>query len=269
MKIHYLIFLITGLLLSFYSCSGEKTASENNLKYEIVKYEKQSSGCDSLREDNCAKIKIEFPRITEFENESVKNKVNRSIENLFASNGVEGTTSIDFNSQMESFISEYESFRQEFPDAFQSWFIERTSEIKLNKDNIFSIDFMEYSYTGGAHPNTFVTFKNYDLTDGEEITLDKIILDEKQNELNKIAEVEFRKLKELTPDADLGQAGFWFENNKFYLNNNFLITDSSLVFYYNNYEITAYAFGPTELEIPFSKIESLVGESSLLRGLFR
>jgi len=264
MKFHNLIFLLTGLLLTFYSCGGERTPTENDLKYKIVKYEKQSSGCDSLREDNCAKIKIEFPRITEFENESVKNKVNRSIEKLFTSNGIDGTTSIDFNSQMELFISDYESFKQEFPDAFQSWLIERASEVKLNKENIFSIDFMEYSYTGGAHPNTFVTFKNYNLTDGEEIILDKIIPAEKQNELTKIAEVEFRKLKELTPEADLGQAGFWFENNKFYLNENFLIGDSSLIFYYNNYEITAYAFGPTELEIPYSKIKNLINENSLI-----
>lgn len=269
MKKLFLIFISVGLLFVFFSCGGDKNPSVNDLKFEMVKYEMQSEGCDSLREDNCAKIKIEFPQITEFKNETVKVKINKSIENLFSATGENGAGQVDFNSQIESFISDYESFMKEFPDAFQSWFIERTGEVKFNKENIFSIDYMEYAYTGGAHPNTFVTFKNFYLTDGEAISLDKIILHEKQNELNKIAEVEFRKLKELAPDADLGQAGFWFENNKFYLNDNFLITDSSLVFYYNNYEITAYAFGPTELEIPFSKIESLVGENSLLRGLFR
>jgi hypothetical protein len=85
--------------------------------------------------------------------------------------------------------------------------------------------------------------------------------------LIKIGEAEFRKLKELTKEADLGQAGFWFENNKFYLNDNFLITDSSLVFYYNNYEITAYAFGPTEIILPYSKIKSLIGQESILNNL--
>lgn len=269
MKIHYLIFLFAGLLLTFYSCGGEKKPSENDLKYEMVKYEKQSSGCDSLREDNCAKIKIEFPQITEFENQTVKTKINKSIERLFSSNDSNENAANDFNSQMESFISDYESFMLEFPDAFQSWFIERTGQVKLNKGNIFSIDYMDYSFTGGAHPNTFVTFKNYYLNDGEEITLDQIISKDKQNELTKIAETEFRKLKELTAEADLGQAGFWFENNRFYLNENFLIGDSSLVFYYNNYEITAYAFGPTELEIPYSKIRGLIKENSILSNFIK
>jgi hypothetical protein len=269
MKKYFLVFLFINTLLLIISCGGKNTPAENNLKFDIVKYEKQSEGCDSLREDNCAKIRIEFPQITSFENEVVKGKINKSIANLFSRDILGETKSDDFETQMNSFIDEYDSCMKEFPDEFQSWFIERTGEVKLNKGNIFSVDYLDYSFTGGAHPNTFVTFKNFNLTDGKEITLNEIIPSDKQNNLTTIAEAEFRKLKNLTAEADLGQAGFWFESNKFYLNDNFLIGDSSLVFYYNSYEITAYAFGPTELEIPYSKIESLVGEYSLLRGLIR
>ena len=262
------IILASSAIAVLFSC-GSQPPAENPLKFELVTYQKQSEGCDGVRDDNCAKIKIEFPQITSFSNEIVREKINKSITKLFSMNESDRSDSADFNTQMTGFIEEYESFINEFPDAFQSWFIERTGEVKLNKGNIFSVDFMEYSYTGGAHPNTFVAFKNYNLTNGEEIRLDEIIHSGKQKELTKIGEEQFRKIKNLTADADLGEAGFWFENNEFYLNDNFLITASSLVFYYNNYEITAYAFGPTELEIPFSKIESLVGESSLLRGLLR
>jgi len=126
---------------------------------------------------------------------------------------------------------------------------------------------MEYSYTGGAHANSMVEFKNYNLSNGDEITLDEIIRPDKQTDLKKIGEAEFRKVRELSAEADLGQAGFWFEDNEFYLNDNFLITDSSLVFYYNDYEITAYAYGPTELIIPLFKIKSLVDDKSLLKPL--
>ena len=232
-----------------------------------MKYYKKSAGCDSLRNDNCAEIKIEFPQISLLEDEIVKEKINKSISDLFSQDILGGTKSNDFETMMKGFIEEYESFTNEFPESFQSWFIERTGEVKLNKENIFSIDYMEYSYTGGAHPNTYVTFKNFSLLDGEEIALDQIISTDKQNELTSIAEAEFRKLKSLTSADDLGQAGFWFENDKFYLNDNFLITDTSLVFYYNNYEITAYAFGPTEFEILYTKIKNLFKENSLLANL--
>jgi hypothetical protein len=268
MKKYFLILVPVSFILMFISCGGKKTSNENNLSYKIEKYEMQSEGCDTLREDNCAKIKIEFPQITSFENADVKDKINKSIESLFSSNEEIGSGEVDIKSEMKSFIKDYEDFISEFPDSFQSWFIERTGEVRLNKGNIFSIDYMEYSYTGGAHPNTNVMFKNFNITDGEEITLDEIVPLDKQKELTAIAETEFRKLKVLTPDADLGQAGFWFENNEYYLSDNFLISDSSLVFYYNNYEITAYAFGPTELLIPYSSIKSLLGEKSLLNNLF-
>lgn len=264
-KIIFFILLLVGAGI-FFSC-GSKPPAENNLKFELVKYEKQSDGCDSLRNDNCAKIKIEFPQITSFGNEMVKEKINKSIAELYSKDILGGSESADFETMMKGFIDEYESFTQEFPDSYQSWFIEKTGDVKLNKGNIFSIDYLEYSFTGGAHPNTYVTFKNFNLSDGEEIKLDEIISEDKQQELTKIGEDEFRKLKDLAMEADLGQAGFWFENNKFYLNDNFLITDSSLVFYYNNYEITAYAFGPTELTIPFSRIKPLIGEKKLLKGL--
>jgi len=268
-NIALLIFLLIGITF-FFSCGSKNDSpAENDLKYELVKYEKQSEGCDSLREDNCAKIKIEFPQITDFKNEAIKDKINNSIESLFSMNENFTSDSIKIIAEMDNFITDYEDFISEFPDAFQSWFIERTGEVKLNKGNIFSIDFMEYSYTGGAHANTVVVFKNYNLSDGEEITLDEIISPSKQTDLTRIGETEFRKLKDLTSESDLGQAGFWFENNEFYLNDNFLITDSSLVFYYNNYEITAYAFGPTELGIPFSKIKSLVDDKSLIKSFIK
>jgi hypothetical protein len=266
MKEIIFIILLLSAIGVFFSC-GNKLPLENNLKYELVKYEKRSEGCDSLRDDNCAKIRIEFPQITSFENEIVKEKINKSIADLFSQDILGGSKSADFETMMKGFMDEYESFITEFPDAFQPWFIERTGEVKLNKGNIFSIDYLEYSFTGGAHPNTFVAFKNFSLSNGKEIALDEIISTDQQQELTKIGEAEFRKLKDLTSEADLGQAGFWFDNNKFYLNDNFLITDSSLVFYYNNYEITAYAFGPTELEISYSKIKNLIQENSLLSNL--
>ena len=255
------------LFLIVFSCSKKDPSAENELNYKIVKYEMQSEGCDSLREDNCVKIKYEFPQITSYANEQVKEKINNSIKVLFSMSEDSDPDSINFNAEMESFIKDSEEFINEYPGATLSWFIERTGEVKLNRANIFSIDYMEYSYTGGAHANTMVEFRNYDLSNGDEITLDEIIPPDKQNQLTKIGEAEFRILKELSAEADLGQAGFWFENNKFYLNDNFLITDSSLVFYYNNYEITAYAFGPTELIIPYSKIKTLVDDKSLIKPL--
>ena len=164
-------------------------------------------------------------------------------------------------------MQEYETFKNDFPEAFQLWSLERIGKVRHNSDYIFSMELSEYSYLGGAHPNTHINFVNYNLKSGEEIKLDDLFIDNFEEDLNSIAESEFRKIKELSNKVDLGQAGFWFDNNRFHLNNNFLITDSSLIFYYNNYEITAYAFGPTELEISYLKIKDLI-KSDCMLGAF-
>jgi hypothetical protein len=274
MKKQLIKYILLSLLLFspvtlIISCGGEenKSSLSENLKYEMVKYHKISPGCDSIKNENCAEIKIEFPKITFPVNKVVEEKINKSITSLFSQDIFGSTDSTDFESLMDEFIQDYELFKEEFPDASQSWAVERSGEVKLNKAGVFSIDYTEYAYTGGAHPNTFVSFKNFNLNSGEEILLDELFTLEKQKELTKIAEQEFRQSKQLGPDDNFGSAGFWFENDKFSLNDNFLITDSSLVFYYNNYEITAYAFGPTELEIPYAKIKNLVKENSMLKDL--
>ena len=274
MKKQAIKYILPLLLFSFFtlfiSCSEEgKSSLSENLTYEMVKYHEVSAGCDSIKNENCAEIKIEFPKVTFPVNKVVEEKINKSITKLFSQDIFGSTETSNFEVLMNGFIQDYESFKEEFPDVSQSWIVERTGEVKLNKANIFSIDYTEYAFTGGAHPNTFVSFKNFNLTNGEEITLDELFTLEKQQELTTIAEKEFRKLKQMGPYDDLGSAGFWFENDKFSLNDNFLITENGLVFYYNNYEITAYAFGPTELEIPYAKIKMLIDEKSILKDLVK
>ena len=137
-------FSIVGI---FFSC-GDKLPSENLLKFELVTYQKKSELCDGVRDDNCAKIKIEFPQITSFSNEIVREKINKSIMKLFSLNESDNSDVPDFDAQLTGFIEEYKSVITEFPDIYQSWFIERTGEVKMNKADIFSVDYMEYSFTG-------------------------------------------------------------------------------------------------------------------------
>lgn len=271
MKYTHLSWFLLVLVLLLISCGKESSDSTLNEKItiETIKYHKISPGCDSLQNDNCAEIKIIFPRISYPGNNSVENKINESILSFFSQSVTGEAEEADFEIIMDEFIQDYELFKEEFPGAPQSWIVERIGDVKLNRENILALDFTEYAFTGGAHPNTFVTFKNFDLSSGEEILLDDIIKTEMQEELRKTAEKEFRQLKELNPEADLGEAGFWFEDNKFSLNDNFLITERGLLFYYNSYEITAYAFGPTELLLPYSSIKKFIIKNSLINNLIK
>jgi hypothetical protein len=112
------------------------------------------------------------------------------------------------------------------------------------------------SYTGGAHPNSSLIYVNYDVFSRKVIKLSDLINPAMMARLTYIASTIFRKQEGLSPTESL--ENYFFENQKFSLNANFLITKKGLLFYYNPYEIRPYAFGPMELLVPYTAISSLL-----------
>ena len=88
------------------------------------------------------------------------------------------------------------------------------------------------------------------------LTLEDIISDKQQ--LTGLAEKKFREMKNMGETDSLKDAGFWFDGNKFALSENFGVTETGLLFFYNPYEIAPWAMGSTELEIPFEEIQTLL-----------
>ncbi len=256
-------------LLLFISCadkSGDQKLGDNSFQIETVILKQNSEGCENNGSGNCAKIKIEYIELKNLPDLSAMEKINSKIQKeLLRPIGRERGNK-NFEVLMQNFIDEYNNFKKEFPEAQQEWEIERKAVNNFNDDNILSCTFSEYSYLGGAHPNTFLTLTNFNLKSGEIIELPDILIDGYLDELNNIAEPIFRKEKELTEDINLTEAGFWFDDDKFSVSKNFTIGKDGLTFFYNSYEITAYAYGPTELFIPYKSIKKLIKSDGLLTG---
>lgn len=122
-------------------------------------------------------------------------------------------------------------------------------------------DFVElhqsnYNYTGGAHGNSFYGILIIDKKDGKELHLNDFFTD--IDEVNKRVEPYFRKSMELSTDEDLIEAGYWFPDGRFSVNDNFYFLNDSIYFYYNAYEIAPYAAGPIEISVPVADIRSLL-----------
>jgi Protein of unknown function (DUF3298)/Deacetylase PdaC len=257
------------LILSLINCadtSDEYLTDNNSINIKNIVLEKQTGDCEKNESENCATIKIEYIQIDYSENQLVQDSINAQIRNeLLQPIGIEKNNA-SFELMMQNFIDEYNNFKKEFPESNQQWEFERKVTDRYIDKNILSCEFTEYSYLGGAHPNSFLKFINYNLNSGEIINLSDILVEEYQNELDNIAESIFRREKELEDDINLTEAGFWFDDDKFSVNNNFTIDEKGLTFYYNNYEITAYAYGPTELFFPYKSIKKLIKPNGLLES---
>lgn len=150
----------------------------------------------------------------------------------------------DFKRQnLEAYDDEY----------FQLWSIDAGVYFTETKKTL-TIVCSDYSYAGGAHPNGYLTYEHIDKKTAKTLHLGDFFEDIPA--LTKIAEKYFRETRELAPNDDLEEAGFWFENGVFQLNDNFIFEEDKLIFFYNNYEITSYAAGPTEVVIPIEEVKS-------------
>lgn len=258
------VFII--IVLHLFGCGNNQgqTSDSEKISYELVKLSKKDGNCNDQNTDYCAEITIEYPVFTIEENEDIQKKINRNISGYMFYSVVNDDIKNTFDELANEFFNDYREYKNEVPESYMAWYIERFGSVIFYNEDFISLRVTENSFLGGAHPNSYTSLTVLDLNNGNKTSLDDIFIEGYNRDLNKIAEQEFRKMKELKEYEDLEEAGFWFDDNKFNINNNFALSDEGLTFYYNNYEITAYAYGPTELIIPMAKISQLIKDGGIL-----
>lgn len=104
---------------------------------------------------------------------------------------------------------------------------------------------------GGNHPISMEYYYVYKRKDFKRITLDDLFKKGYDQKLLTIAEDIFKKKEGFKPANKLSEEnGYFFNNQRFILNDNFMLAEKGLKFLFNGYEIKPYVGGITELEIP-------------------
>lgn len=224
------------------------------LKYETILFERAYGDCNGS-DSPCAVFELEYPEFDAIENNPMIESINVRIKGLI--HGAGETDSEYSNDEVyKIFESDYKNVLTEFTDYFVRWSLERKIRVVKNDGKILSYEFNEYSFLGGAHPNYATVYYNYDFELKKELTLNDILIPGSEIEFTELAEKKFRLKRNIGAAKDLAEAGFWFDENVFTLNDNYCLTDSSLNFFYNSYEIGPYALGTTEIVLPYEEIKS-------------
>lgn len=132
-------------------------------------------------------------------------------------------------------------------------------EIKTNERGVFSLNLTVYNFTGGAHGMTVVQSLNFDTSTGDVIPLSQLFKSNKAyidivNEYirKKINEWEIdviEPFKTITSDQD------------------FYISDHTIVFYFQLYELAPYSSGFPYFPIPLLDLQKQIAPNSLLDRL--
>ena len=117
-----------------------------------------------------------------------------------------------------------------------------------------------YVDMGGAHPNQWSRWINYDCNTGKQLAKEDVF---RSDALEEVEQILFSKLladrAELHSDAEVKtledlQALGYLQMTNIYIPDNFLLGKNAVMFLFNRYDIAPYSAGEIVLEVPYEEI---------------
>ena len=271
MKSNTLYALLASLSLLVACQTGNQDSNAGNvgdLSYQQTTFQRMDGehcpGQPGTTEENahCATLNIAFPTISSPSHAELAKTFNQFIQGQLLDYS-------DENDKQPASLDElatmfFKDFRANPPDMNSAWEMERSITTVYSNARVVTLLFSENGYTGGAHPFSGQRYFVLNTQTGEALTLKDLVGSSAQDTLTKAAEQAFRQARELAPNASLTDAGFWFEGDKFKLNDNVGVLPDGLHFIFNPYEVAPYAMGQTEFTVPYSALRDVLPADSPL-----
>ena len=274
MKKQSIVLLVSILTTTlFFSCT------QNTIKTEEKDYvKKYFLSKDTTKGALSVDIEVEIP--VSFANKEVLKSIRSTIiTNLF---GHEYTSQVndslvllftknlyaDYRENNEPLLSELDSANLY---SFNNEHVVSGFSL-LSDKKIYVYGIERYIYMGGAHGLETRNYFNFDLKTGNLITEKDLFKSNYQAELSEIIKKriveeskEMNETKETEPILSLEDTDFWSDSIK--PNGNFYITDESINFVFNPYEIAPYYMGQTEVSIPFNRLKNILKPTNIIAYL--
>ncbi|QHV94046.1 DUF3298 and DUF4163 domain-containing protein [Spirosoma endbachense] len=166
---------------------------------------------------------------------------------------------VDLNKAATLFATDYESMMKDMDKLGGCWELKTTADTVYTSSNAITVKIETYAYTGGAHPNSNLAFYTFDRETGKTLALTDLVED--TTALLSVVEKAFRKQQDLLPQYNLEERGYFLRDGRFFLPANIGVGRDGLIFYYNPYEIAAYAVGPIEVTVPYEQLNGILRDS--------
>lgn len=150
-------------------------------------------------------------------------------------------------------------------DELPSWYnyeYSLTTQFKDGKEGVLNYTAVTFEYSGGAHPNQWENWLNFDKNTGKRLTLKDVFMAGSETPMSKM--LLEKLIKEMATKLDnsniqsledLQNEGILNSTNM-YVPDNFLLEKNEASFLYNKYDIAPYAMGTIVLSLPYAEIEN-------------
>lgn len=257
---NFKISLLVGLLAAtFFACKNDKPATPPPpVKWAALKLKEQI--ClfpkDTLR---CAKVSLDIPQIGTGLDSLAARSVNDSLLKfgLACLQPMESAAIIgDPEKVVKSFIDSYELFAKENADAPFGYEADVNGKALFSSSKIVSAELNSYIFTGGAHPNHWTNLASFNRATGKKLTAADLFSD--QAAVIKLLEKPFVDAKKDGMPEAKTPTDLMFPDTKFGFPENIAVVKEGIRFYYNPYELTAYALGDFDLLLTWEQLGGLV-----------
>ena len=163
-----------------------------------------------------------------------------------------------FNRGVMSVIDTLESsFSQRIDgeDSASGWYCDISSEIMYINNDVISLVMHIDRYTGGVHNSLEISSLTFERSEGRFLTLDDIFSVGSEIYLERIFGAITNQIE---PNADNYYSNYTDRIRERFNPSGFYLTDGSLIIYYQEYDLAAYAVGYCEFEIPSSDISDII-----------
>lgn len=254
-------------LLALVGCEG-RGGRVAHLRYRTSTAEKTYGNCTGGRDsDQCTRIRLRWPAIAWAPSPAGADSIRAFVRARMLQPYDGGAPLANEDSVMAGFIDAYRSFASSVPGGpSAAWQFERRIEPLGDTLGVASFAVTEDAFLGGAHPNSTTSLANFDVSTGRMLKLSDLILDSGRDQLDAAGERAFRRVRKVAPGIDLNAAGFWFDRGEFKLNDNFAVTPTGMLFFFNAYEVAPYSFGATSISLPWSEVMPLIRTDGPLAG---
>lgn len=229
----------------------------DTLQYRQNKLFKAERNAKPGQAKDKSRITIIYPEVIKFSNPAVRDTINAYIQRalLLSESGEIAYT--DLETRMGDFIRDY----QQYGEAGPKWISEIKLSVVLNTPHLLSIRLEESSFTGGARPNEFVRFLNFNLHTAQPLRLEELL---QPNTLEEFKSIARRRFEEMMQEQNAERPVFELSDLSFELSEEFALTDRGILLIYPPYDVgLAYANAALEVLVPYSDFVPLINKEIL------
>ena len=273
----YTFRLIVFVLFSLFtlSCSKKTRSSDNEVVFDTIQEDKTQSVDYKKSKLNC-NLHIEFTYPVSCKKSFRLSDLQKLfIEKIFPPQFVDLSPQDAVNNFSVQYIRDFQSIK--FKDFFDDDYIledennfiyelNLENEILYNRNNFISFIVKNTNYEGGAHGSNCIYGYVIDLDSGKFLTEEDFAGTNYKKNLSSIIIQKIAATKGLGDVSQLESIGYNAIED-IAPNENFIIDDKGITYYFNEYEIAAYFVGITEVFISYEELKSYITNENPISSL--